>query len=122
MSTGPIQHQDHLHLGTGLLADEPQVVVHVLGVGQGGQQSRRVAGQGIDRREHVHPFILALVDRSRTRAGQTPTAGQGSLLTDAGFVLDPNFDPLARVFLRRFLDKRGVSSRHRCICAGSLLG
>jgi hypothetical protein len=26
------------------------------------------------------------------------------------------------VFLPRFLDKRGASSRHRCLCTGSFLG
>jgi hypothetical protein len=122
MPAGPIQYQDHLHLGAGTLADESQVMVHVLGIGQRSQQSRRVAGQRVDRTEQVHPFILCLLDGGRTRASGAPAARQGPLLSDAGLVLDPDFDPPVRMVLCRRLDKRGASSRHCCIWAGSFLG
>lgn len=122
MPTCPIQHQDDLHVGADLFADESQMVVHVLGIGQRGQESRGVAGQRVDGPEQVHPLIFGLLDRRRTRAGQAPATRQGPLLSDAGLILDPQFNPSVRMFPRRRLNKKGASSRHCCICTGSFFG
>ena len=121
MPTGPIEHQDHMHIGRHRLADESQMMIHIRRVDRRSQQGRRLAGQRVNGAEQIDPFVLGLFDRRRTGPCLGPTPGQGPLLADPGLVLEPDFDALVAVFLADSLDKKGVSSNHACICSGSFL-
>lgn len=45
------QHQDHMHVGAGLFADEPQMVVHVLRIDRRSQQGTGLSRERVDRPE-----------------------------------------------------------------------
>lgn len=116
-----VQHQDHLYIRPSLTADEPQMLIHVVGVDRRGQQRRGLPGQRVDRRVQVDPLVLGLLKGRRSAAAFGPDARQGALLAEASLVLDPDLYPLLRVLCLDRLDKRGVASTQVAMAAGSFL-
>ena len=105
-----------------LSADGLQVHLHHLGVGPGQDQGARFAGQRVDRPVEIDPFVLILQRSNGPRPASRPNVGQASFLSEAAFVLEPDFDRLVRVRRLDRLDKRGALSLHACSSSGFFLG
>lgn len=108
MPSGLIQHQDHMHVLSRLVADKFQVMIHVIGIDRGGQQCRRLPGGRIHGTKDIDPFIFGLFDGRWSGSFFGPDVGQGSLLSDSDFVLEPDLEVFAGVLGLDVLDKKGA--------------
>ena len=80
--------------------DLGQVGAHRRRVDEGQDQPCRSAARRADRAENVGPLIAGVAGRARSGAAPGPDAGQGALLTHAGFILEPDFKRLVPCPLR----------------------
>jgi len=81
---------------------------HGIGIGRGQDERRRRAVLRTDRAKDVGPLVTLVTGRTRSRASSGPNPGQRTLLTDTGFVLEPDFDRLAfGMFGKSRRDRRG---------------
>ena len=89
--------EDHHRMGAGIDggADLGEMRRHRLGVGIGHDQPRTLAEPRADGPEDVGPFGALIVRRAGTGAAPRPAPSDQVLLADAGFVLEPDLDPLA---------------------------
>ena len=77
---------------------------------------------GIDGGPEVDPLILGLLDDRRPGAGGSPDARQGSLLSEAGFILEEEAECLVGMPLLEVVGKKGELALKRSMAAGSFLG
>ena len=75
-------------------ADFGQMHGHCIGIGGGQDERGRSAALRTDGTKNVSPLVALVAWRTRSRSPSGPNAGQRTLLTDAGFVLEPDFDRL----------------------------
>ena len=87
-----------------LLAEDAQLDVH--GIGVGGRHKPAIAGAGrrVCRPKQVNPLVLSLTNRSWMAASVRPHPGQRPLLTEARFILEPDFDLLVGMLRLSLLD------------------
>ena len=114
--------EDHHRMGAGIdrLADLGEMRRHRPGVGIGHDQPGTLAELRADGAEEVGPFGALVVRRPGTGAAPRPAAGDQVLLADAGFVLEPDLDPLAaRVPLADFRHRGGEVFLNASIASGS---
>ena len=83
--------------------DFGQVGRHRLGVDGGQDQACGHAAGRADRAKQIGPLIACVARRTGSGAAPGPDAGQGSLLADPGFILEPDLDGFA---LRSLRDRR----------------
>jgi hypothetical protein len=117
-----VQHQDNMASGSHVPADGLQMQVHHERVRFGQHQRHRIPRLGVDGPEQVDPLILGLLGADGPAAPLRPYAGQGTLLTEAALVLEPDFDLLVGMSLSHGLDKRGALCRHCSTTWVSCLG
>ena len=99
--------------------DLGEVGVHRRRVDEGQDQPCCGAACRADRTEHIRPLIAGVAGRAGSGATPGPDAGQGSLLTPARFILEPDLQRLVpcprrdrccyrfgEVFFERFLGLR----------------
>jgi len=81
---------------------------HGIGIGRGQDERCRRAALRTDRAKDVGPLVTLVTGRPRSRSSSGPNPGQCTLLTDTGFVLEPDFDRLAfGMFGKSCRDRRG---------------
>jgi hypothetical protein len=89
-------------------ADFGQMHGHWIGIGGGQDERGRSAALRTDGAKNVSPLVALVAWRTRPRSALGPNAGQRTLLTDARFVLEPDFDRLVFGVLRKLRrDGRG---------------
>jgi hypothetical protein len=88
-------------------ADFSQMHGHCIGIGSGQDERRRSAALRTDGAKNVSPLVALVAWRTRSGSSLGPDTGQRPLLTDAGFVLEPDFDRLVFGML-------GEPRRDRC--------
>ena len=74
--------------------DLGQVRVHRRRVDEGQDQPCRDAARRADRTEHICPLVAGVAGRAGSGAAPGPDAGEGALLANAGFILEPDFKRL----------------------------
>jgi hypothetical protein len=95
------------HLGADLL----EVLVHALGVGGRQDDGSALSMRGADRAIHIGGVMTIVAHHGRSRAAFGPDVGMPALLSDPGFVLEPDLDQLA---LGR--GRQGVPTQDGKIC------
>ena len=118
-----VQDEDGVRADGDLLADLRQMEGHGLCIGAGqNQRRRRLAGRA-DRAEDIGPFIALVAGRARAGPAFGPDARQRSLLTDASFVLKPDFEGFGLGLLgEAFEDKLEEVFLKASWASGSLFG
>jgi hypothetical protein len=86
--------------GCDLGADLGQVQVHRLGVDERQHEGGADATGRADGTEQIRPVVTLIARCAGAAAPVCPDVGQAALLTDAGFILPPEFDRLAARLLR----------------------
>lgn len=89
--------------GRDAAGDFGQMGRHGFGVDGGQDEPRRNATFGADGAKKIGPLIAGIAGRTGPGAASGPEPGEGSLLADPCFVLEPDFQRLA---LRGFGDRR----------------
>ena len=97
METSLIPDQNHVDIPADLASHLFQEDVDDLGVDVRGKHAHGLTGCRTDRPKDIEPIILGLLDCRWTRAGGSPLATQRALLPESRFVLEPDFDPFARM-------------------------
>ena len=71
--------------------------MHRHGIGIGSRQDERRGRLALrtDRTKNVGPLVALVTGRTRSRSSSGPNPGQCTLLTNTGFILEPDFDRLA---------------------------
>jgi hypothetical protein len=92
--TGAVEDEYGVGAGSDPTADLGEMQGH--GFGIGGWQDKRGgdAAPRTDGAEDVSPFVALIAWRAGPRSALSPDAGQPPMLTDARFVLEPDFDRL----------------------------
>ncbi len=122
MEAGLIPEHHDMHMRIDLADELLEEGVDGGGVERGGQQADGLAGVGTGRAQDVEVVVLGLLDGRGPRAASGPLAGQGALLAEAGFILEPDLDRLTGVrggdllYLRRGVFLKASTT------AGSFLG
>ena len=93
--TGLIENQHGVGAGLDSLRDFPKMRLHGMGIAVRHDQSGALALRRANGAEYVDPLGTLVVRRSGPRPAPCPAAGDLVLLTDAGLVLEPDFDFLA---------------------------
>ena len=115
MVTSLIPDHDHMYLRINLFGELIKEGVHHLRVDIWGDEAYGPAGFRTGRAEHIQPVILRLFNRRGPRTGTAPLSSYGPLLTESGFVLEPDFDAFFGVFLSNLPDlSRGVFLKVLC--------
>lgn len=123
MPARAIEDEDAMCSGRDGARDFGQVGRHRLGVDGGQDQACRNASCRTDRAEDIRPLITCVARRTGSGAAPGPDAGQGSLLADPGFILEPDFDGFALRSLRDRRRYRRAEVFLNASCAsGSVLG
>ena len=97
MVAGLVPDQDGVHVATQFLGELPEEVIDDGGVQMWRQQSDALTRAGTNRSQYIEVIVLRLSHRSWPRALFGPHAGQRSLLSEARFILEPDFDSLVRM-------------------------
>lgn len=97
MKAGLIPDQKDLNPGIDFLLKLLEERIDGIGVQIGCQQSDRLAGLGTGRPEDIEILILGLSPGGGPGSPKGPLPGQGSLLAEPGFVLEPDFDVSSRM-------------------------
>lgn len=105
--------------GRDTCADLIEVQAHHLGVGKRQHQPSSGATARADRTEDVGPRIALIAGCRGSRAALGPDPGQGSLLTDPGLVLPPEFERLAAGVLWQRLVYEGGEVALKDACAAA---
>ena len=90
--TGAIEDENGVRAGGDVGGDFVDVELHRLGVGEGERQGRAFAVSGADRAEQIGIFVVLVGRLPGPRSAPRPLAHEAVLLTDARFVLEPDFD------------------------------
>ena len=93
--TGAIADQHGMGAGANLLADLGKVDGHRLAVDPGRDNGSACSTRRTDRAEEVGRVMTIVANCRRAAATRRPLVRQRALLTDAGLVLEPDFDRLA---------------------------
>jgi len=98
-----IENEGRVHIRSQLTAQVIQMALHGLGVGKRHQPA--IAGTRLRTHgtEEVEVFVVGLSGCQRMAARIVPNAAIAALLSEAGLILEPQFDALARMFS---LDRR----------------
>ena len=91
MPAGAVADQYGVGAGRDLGADFLQMRIHRLGVGVGHDHGRADAALWADGPENVGGNVPVVAHHQRARADRRPYEGVSAFLTDAGFVLEPDF-------------------------------
>ena len=94
MIAGLIPDQDSMHIGIEFLGELPKEVVDDSRVQMGRQQSDALTRARANRSQYIEIIVLRLSHCPWPRALFGPHAGQRSLLPEARFILEPDFDSL----------------------------
>ena len=121
MPAGPIANHNAVVARGNLGADLGQMRVHALCVGSGHDDRGARATRRTDRTEDVGRITPVIFDHRRAGSLRRPDVGMAALLSDPGFILEPDLDRLVGVLVPDALGKRGASFSHACIAAGSFL-
>lgn len=95
MITGAVEDEQGMCARGDLAADHVKMQRHGLGIGCRHDKTRRDAPLGTGGTEEIGPVITPVAGRAWSRAAPGPNPGQGTLLADPRFVLEPDFDRLA---------------------------
>lgn len=117
MVAGLVPNQDGVNVGSQFVGELLKEVIDDGGIQMGRQQSDALASVGANRSQYIEVIVLRLSHRSWPRALFGPHAGQRSLLPEARFILEPDFDSLVgmgrtdglHLFDDAFLKARWVS-------------
>ena len=91
MPTSAVADQNGVGAGRDLGADFLQMRVHRLGVGVGHDHGRADAPLRADGAENVGGDVPVVAHHQGAGADRRPDVGVSAFLTDAGFVLEPDF-------------------------------
>ena len=93
----PCAIKENCGMGTGAhhLADGVEMQPHDLGIGFGRDDGCSNGAAWASGSEEIGPTVALIPRRAWAGSAFGPDAGQGALLADAGFVLEPDFDWLA---------------------------
>jgi len=91
MPAGAVADQDGMGAGRNLGADFLQMRVHRLSVGVGHDHGRADASLWADSAENVSGDVPIVAHHQGTRTDRRPDIGVSAFLTNAGFVLEPDF-------------------------------
>ena len=95
MPTGLIHEQHRVGAWLDVKRDLLEMQLHGLGVAKWQNQTGRLAKRGTDGAEDISRSGSLILQRERPRAAFGPAPGDLVLLTDAGFVLEPQFERLS---------------------------
>jgi hypothetical protein len=87
---GAVEHEHRVRSGRDGAGDLGEVIVHRARVGEGHDEPCRHSALRTDGAEYVGPLVAGVAGRPRAGAPLRPDAGEGSLLADAGLVLEPD--------------------------------
>lgn len=120
---GSVAYQGGMAAGCDPPRDLGEMQGHGLRVGLGQDKRRRHGARRADGAEQIGPLVAPVARRARAGSAPGPDAGQGALLADAGFVLEPDFQRLVPGMLRQSLeDRRGEVFLKASWACGSLRG
>ena len=95
MPSGPIHKQNGVSAGRDGDGDLLEVERHGLGVAGREDETGRLAERGTDRAEDIGRGGSLILQGKRSRAAFRPASRDLVFLTDAGFILEPEFEWLA---------------------------
>src|SRR5258708_24858430 len=119
MPAGAVADQHGVSAGADLLADLGEVDGHRLAVDPGRDDGSAHGTRRADRTEDVGRVMAVVANRRRAAAAQRPLIRQRALLADAGFVLEPDLDRLARRPGRQDLGYEGGEGFLKTSCAAA---
>jgi hypothetical protein len=93
--SGAVEDEDGVRPGCDLFADFSQMKRKCFGVGVWQDESGRGTARRTSRTEEIGPFVAQIARRAGTRSSLRPNPRQRALLTNASFVLEPDFQWLA---------------------------
>lgn len=109
--------------GCDAAGDFRQVSVHGRGIDVGKDQPRRGPARRADRAEEIGPLVAGVARGTGSRAAFGPDAGEGALLANPRFILEPDFERSALRGLRDRNRYRRAEVFLKDSCAtGSVLG
>ena len=88
---GPVEDQGGMAFGRDLFGDLGEMQGHGLGIGGGHDERGGGAAFRADGAEQVGPLVAPVARRAWTASAPRPDPGQGALLADARFILEPDF-------------------------------
>jgi hypothetical protein len=91
---GAIEDESGMRTGGDPTADLGEMQSHRFGIGGWEDEGRGSATLRTDGAEDVGRFVTLVAGCTRPRSPLGPNAGQGPLLADARFILEPDFDGL----------------------------
>ena len=117
--SGSVENEDGVGAWRDGVADHGQVRVHGFGVGRSHDQRGADGARSQNRTEQIGPIVAMIARGGRAAAAPRPVLGQGALLADPRFVLEPNLDRLGapRFGQRRSYQHRDVSLNAACVSA-----
>src|SRR5580658_6222758 len=107
MPSGPIHKQNAVSAGRDGDGDLLEVERHGLGVAGWDDETGRLAERGTDGAENIGGGGSLILQGKRARAAFRPASRDLVFLTDAGFILEPEFEWLAAGRGDRRQDARG---------------
>ena len=115
--------QDGMGSGCDAVGDFRQMSVHGRGVDEGKDQRRCEPARGADGPEDIGPLIAGIAGCPGSGAASGPDTGEGSLLPDPCFILEPDFEGSAPRGLRdRNLYRLAEVFLNGSCATGSVLG
>ena len=94
MVAGLVPNQDGVNVGSQFVGELLKEVIDDGGIQMRRQQSDALTGAGANRSQYIEVIVLRLSHGPWPRALFGPYAGQRSLLPEARFILEPDFDSL----------------------------
>ena len=114
-----VPNHHHLYVGIDLGDELLKEYVDDIGVDGRRQQSYTLAGSGAGGSKDVEPLIPGLSNGTGTSSFASPNAGQRPLLTEPGFILEPDLEGLAGVFGLDLVQDGGKVFLNSSCAAGS---
>lgn len=114
-----VPEHHHMHIGidfAGKLAEEQ---IYGGCIEMRGQQPDGLAGRRARRAQDIEIVVASLSDGGRTTAGSSPLTCERALLTEACFVLEPDFETLVGVLRRDLIDQGCGAFLKAATAAGS---
>jgi hypothetical protein len=119
MPAGAVQDEDGVHVLGQTGGEAGQEQVHHAGVDPGQHQGEVLAGGRPQGGEDVGPLIADLAKAGRTLTLEPPAMADPALVTDAGLILKPELDALARMGGDRRPQRRWEPLFLKRCCAGA---
>lgn len=108
MPSGAVADQNGVGARRDHGGDLDEMLIHRLGIDRRHDDRRAHRALGADCPKQIDGIVPIVAHHGHTRADQSPSIGVGSLLSNTGFILEPNLDQLVTRGFRQKLRNQGA--------------